>query len=467
MDYEMARRPETWLIALAGIAWFACGAAGGFATLLAAAVPGALLLASATGTLLFPGDRLIPRAGATGALVGLLFAVPLLLFAPLTALLLGALSAGAGIAAARLAAEDLQPPDDQPVPELDLRLCAEIALDESVLGSLTTLIGVYNSPIQARVGEELDATLDWLRAGGWMKEPASFHEAPPPMGPVSVATERTAGLDYEVMQYESEFEPRSGAPGRQRWLEYSENRDAEVRIIRAQQSRDWLICIHGLGMGRAWLDLRAMGAGWLHRRGINLAFPVLPLHGPRAVYRLASGKGFVGGDICNTLHALTQTVWDIRRLVAWLRDEGAERVGVLGLSLGGCATALVASLEDDLECAIAGIPAAEFGELSSYHANSRALALAAEARINPERIAAALTPVSPLMLKPRIARHRRFIFGALADRFVPPPQVEALWRHWDRPEISWYPGGHLSFRFHSSVREFVDRALGATLLQPR
>ena len=58
------------------------------------------------------------------------------------------------------------------------------------------------------------------------------------------------------------------------------------------------------------------------------------------------------------MHALTQTAWDIRRLLAWLRDEGAERVGITGLSLGGYSTALVASLEDNLECAIAGIPAA-------------------------------------------------------------------------------------------------------------
>jgi len=463
----MARRPETWLMALAGVAWFACGAAGGLFAILAATVPGALLLASATGTLLFPGDRLIPRAGVTGAVVGLAFAVPLLLFAPMTALLLGALSAGAGLAAARLAAEDLEPAEDQPVPELDLRLTAEIALDESVIGILTTMMGVYSRPVQARVGEELEETLDWLRAGGWLNEPAGFHEAPPSMGPVAIAAARTAGLDYEVMRFESEFEPRRGAPGRERWLGYANNRSAEVRIIRAQRSRDWLICVHGLAMGRTWFDLRAMGAGWLHRRGLNLAFPVLPLHGPRAVNSLASGAGFITGDVANTLHALTQTAWDIRRLVAWLREEGAERIGLVGLSLGGYTTALVASLEDDIDCAIAGIPAAEFGELTCYHANGRALALAAEAGITPERISTALTPVAPLMLTPRIPREQRFIFGALADRFVPPAQVEALWRHWDKPEISWYPGGHLGFRFHTSVREFVGRALDATLLRPR
>jgi dienelactone hydrolase len=467
MDYEMARRPETWLMGLAGVAWFACGAAGGFAGIVAAAVPGALLVTAGTGTLVFPGDRLILRAGATGALVGMVFAVPLLLFAPLTALLLGALSAGAGLAAGRLVAEDLVPAEDQPLPELDLRLAAEIALDESVIGGLTTMMGVYSRPVQARVGEELEETLDWLRAGGWLNEPGGFHETPPPLGPVAVASARTAGLDYEVMRFESEFEPRRGAPGRERWLGYANNRRAEVRIIRAQRSRDWLICVHGLAMGRPWLDLRAMGADWLHRRGLNLAFPVLPLHGPRAVNSLASGAGFITGDVANTLHALTQTAWDVRRLVAWLREEGAERIGLVGLSLGGYATALVASLEDDIDCAIAGIPAAEFGELTCYHANGRALALAAEAGITPERISTALTPVAPLMLTPRIPREQRFIFGALADRFVPPPQVEALWRHWEKPEISWYPGGHLGFRFHPSVREFVARALDATLLRPR
>lgn len=465
MTYDMARRPETWLIALAGVAWFACGAAGGFATLLAAALPGALLLSCATGTLLFPGDRLIPRAGATGALFGLLLALPLLLFAPLTALLLGALSAAAGLAAARLAAEDLALPEDQPVPELDLKLSAEIALDESVLGSLTMVMGVYNSSEQARIGEELEETLDWLRAGGWLNEPAGFHELPPPLGPVSISNARAAGLDYEVMRFESDFEPRRGAPGRDRWLGYADNRHAEARIMRAPRSREWLVCIHGLAMGRTWLDLPAMNAGRLHRRGVNLAFPVLPLHGSRAK-GLASGAGFISGDVANTLHALTQTAWDIRRLIGWLRDEGAERIGLLGLSLGGYSTALVASLEDGLDCAIAGIPAADFGELSCYHASGRAMALAAEAQITPERISTALTPVAPLALEPRVPPEGRFIFGAVADRFVPPSQVEALWRHWDKPEIAWYPGGHLGFRFHTEARDLVSRALDATLLRP-
>ncbi|HKK03239.1 MAG TPA: alpha/beta hydrolase family protein [Gammaproteobacteria bacterium] len=466
MDHEMARRPEPWLMAVAGVAWIACGADGGLLALILAALPGALLLAAGTGTLLFPGDRLVPRAGATGALVGLIFAVPLLFIAPGEALLLGALSAAAGLASGRLAAEDLVPPPGREVPEMSVPLAAEIALDEAVLGSLTTVIGVYSRPVQPRVGVELVQTLEWLEDGGWLKSPASFHRAPPPIGPVSLASRRIAGLDCELMRFDSDFEPREDAPGRDRWLGYRNNRKSEVRVVRSPGSRDWLVCVHGLAMGHAWLDMRAMGAAWLHSRGVNLAFPVLPLHGPRANGK-ASGEGFLAGDVSNTLHALTQTAWDIRRLLAWLRDEGAERVGITGLSLGGYSTALVASLEDNLECAIAGIPAAEFGELTCYHASGRALALAAQENITPERISRALIPVSPLAMTPRIAREQRFIYGALADRFVPPAQVDMLWRHWQEPEIEWYPGGHLGFRFHPPVRSFIDRALRATVLRER
>jgi len=467
MDYQMARRPEPWLLAVAGVLWFGYGADGGVLGLLAAAIPGALTLGAAVASMFFPGDRLVPRTGAAGGLVGLLYAIAMFLFTPLSALLLGAMSALAALSAARLAADDLVVPEGQEAPPADdLRVLTEIAVDEAVLGSLATVMGVYSEPVQPRVGRELDETLDWLRAHGWLDAPGSFHETPPPIGPAAIGPARTAGIDYEVMRFDSEFEPRPGAPGRERWLDYRNNRTAEARIVRARGSRDWVICVHGLGMGRAWLDLRAMGAGWMQRRGLNIAFPVLPLHGPRANNAI-SGAGFLSGDVANTLHALTQAAWDIRRLVAWLREEGAESIGIAGMSLGGYSTALVASLEDGIDCAIAGIPPSEFGAMTCYHANARALALAAAEDITPERIGTALRPVSPLALQPRLPLERRFIFGALADRFVSTDQVEMLWQHWDQPEILWYPGAHLSFRFHRSVRDFVDGALRRTVLAGR
>ena len=41
-----------------------------------------------------------------------------------------------------------------------------------------------------------------------------------------------------------------------------------------------------------------------------------------------------------------------------------------------------------------------------------------------------MSVVSPLALMPRVAHERRYIFGAVADRLVPPDQVRDLWEHW-------------------------------------
>ncbi|HEY5658777.1 MAG TPA: alpha/beta hydrolase, partial [Myxococcota bacterium] len=79
-------------------------------------------------------------------------------------------------------------------------------------------------------------------------------------------------------------------------------------------------------------------------------------------------------------------------------------------------------------------------------------------------VAEVLRVVSPLALAPRLPRGRRFLFGAAADRIVPPDQVLDLWRHWERPRIEWYPGAHLTFGAHAGVRAVVEEGLRAAEL---
>jgi hypothetical protein len=58
-----------------------------------------------------------------------------------------------------------------------------------------------------------------------------------------------------------------------------------------------------------------------------------------------------------------------------------------------------------------------------------------------------------------VPHERRYLFAAVADRLVPADQVRDLWRHWERPRIEWYQGGHLTFPRHAGVRALVDGAL--------
>jgi hypothetical protein len=67
--------------------------------------------------------------------------------------------------------------------------------------------------------------------------------------------------------------------------------------------------------------------------------------------------------------------------------------------------------------------------------------------------------ISPLALEPLVPKDRRYIYGGVADRLVPPDQVRDLWLHWDRPRIEWYQGGHVSFRLHQRVNRLLEDAL--------
>jgi hypothetical protein len=212
-------------------------------------------------------------------------------------------------------------------------------------------------------------------------------------------------------------------------------------------------------MGSPMIDLSAFPPEYFHKRlGMNLLLPVLPFHGPRKVGR-RSGDGFITGDAMDTVHAEAQAMWDIRRMIGWARAQGAPAVGVLGLSLGGYTTALLACLQEDLACAIPGIPLADFARAVYRHGPPVQLQEFQASGIAEEKVRRALTVVSPLTLKPLVPREHRAIFAAVADRLVTPDHVHDLWRHWDEPEIVWYQGGHVTFRAHAAVRRLVRDTL--------
>ena len=151
----------------------------------------------------------------------------------------------------------------------------------------------------------------------------------------------------------------------------------------------------------------------------------------------------------------------MRRLIRWLRGNGAPRVGIYGVSLGAYTAALTASLEDELDCAIAGIPATCFVRLLGSQLPDIAVRALARAGLPLERIETLLRVVSPLCIPPRLPREKRFVYAGLGDRLATPEHARDLWHHWERPRSEWYDGGHVSFLWESPVRALVQEALTA------
>jgi len=350
---------------------------------------------------------------------------------------------------------------ERPVPFPSPTLVLGAALDETLLSVSRSVRKPLPPEAYARIHDEVLEATDLYRRRGWLERPLSYFPTPPPARPVTSGS-RLAGLGFERFRFESDYEPDPEEPGRERWLAQVANRTAHAWILRHPEPRPWLVCIHGAGMGYPIADLFAFRAAWLHKGlGLNLAFPVMPLHGPRR-RGLPAGVGFPSDDLLDTVHAVAQAVWDTRRLVAWVRTQGADVVGVAGLSLGSYTTAVLAGVEVGLACVIAGVPAVDFAELFERHAPAHVRRLpdfavmATEARL-VHRV------ISPLALTPRVPHERRFIFAGLADRLVHPHhQVRALWAHWQQPSIHWFEGSHIGFLWSGAVRTFVHDALSSS-----
>ncbi len=469
----MARRTrwlhEAWIPVLAGLAWFASASSGGWVAYLFAALPGSLLLSAGVATGLWPADPRAVHFGALGGAAGMAIGLFSFLWtSPLWAVILTGLSLASFLIVGLLGARAIDPVEEVPESRRSPLFAAEVAVDEGLLGAMNMhLLGTMNLALpmalrarRAGILSEARDAVDLFRERGWLEEPTSYHASPPPLEKVKLDRRRSRAFHFEHLSFESEYEPRPEEPGRERWLSYEPCRTAHAWLLRHEDpGRPWLVCVHGYQMGRPSVDLPAFRAHWLHRRlGLNLAFPVLPLHGPRMV-GLVSGDGFLSGDLLDTVHAEAQAMWDLRRLISWIRAQGGETVGVSGLSLGGYNTALLASVTDGLACAIAGIPLADMARMYWWHGPPRDMIEAERAGLGRPLMEQVLRPVAPLALPPRIAKERRYIFGGTADRLVPPEQVRDLWRHWDRPKILWYPGAHVTFLLHASVRRFVEEAL--------
>jgi hypothetical protein len=330
--------------------------------------------------------------------------------------------------------------------------------DEIVLLGLRARRPVSDKIAFDRINREVVAALDFYGRRAWLDHPEGFFAPPPPLTDVTVRQVKGRRRLHDRIVFDSGYAPYPGEPGTQRWLGYTANNREYALMLRHKEPRPWLVCIHGAEMGRAPLDLTLFRAWHLHEDlGLNVVLPVLPMHGPRA-RRLPKGAVFPGEDVMDNVHATAQAVWDVRRLLSWIRSqEPKSPIGLNSISLGGYVASLVASLEDGLTCAILGVPVADLIELLGRHAG-----LGPD---DPRRQTVTLAEpigrmVSPLSLKPRVPLSGRFIYAGVADRLVHPrEQVTRLWKHWGRPEIVWYQGGHTGFFESRPVQHFVDDAL--------
>lgn len=351
---------------------------------------------------------------------------------------------------------------DPPAARPTAGLAAQVAMDEVILAVMKSPRRYPRRLDYERVGSEVMDAVALYTERGWLADPRSYHGAPTPAVATRQSLGSARGVTYERIDFDSGYAPWPDEPGRDRWMSYEPNRTASVVLVRHEEPNDrpWLVCVHGFATGSPGMDFPAFRAARLHRDlGLNLAFPVLPMHGPRKVGRF-SGTQMMSFDMLDTVHGLAQAAWDVRKTIAAIRaNHPGAPIGLFGMSLGGYVVSLTASLEPGLDAVVAAIPAVDLPALFAHHCPPNLRKRAIENNLLGEPVQKVHRVVSPLALQPLVAKDRRFVVAGIGDRMSTPKQAYRLWQHWDQPAMAWFAGNHIGFFWSKDADRFVLDAL--------
>jgi dienelactone hydrolase len=285
----------------------------------------------------------------------------------------------------------------------------------------------------------------------------------PPPAPVRAAAKHVRALawggDCVELSWASAYRPFDPAVG-ERYLAHVPNRMAHARVYGRSEGdrrpRPAVIAVHGY-MGGHWaLEERAWPIRSINRWGLDVAISVLPFHGLRARAG-ETAPPFPGGDPRVTNEGFRQVVTDLRSLIGLLRERGATSVGVMGMSLGGYSTALLATLQADLAFAVPLIPLAS---VADFARDQGRLGTGENAALQHAALEAANRVVSPLARPSLVPRERVLIVAAEEDRVTPIAHAERLAAHFGVPLLRTH-GGHLL----QTWRATAFRAMRAMLVR--
>jgi dienelactone hydrolase len=143
----------------------------------------------------------------------------------------------------------------------------------------------------------------------------------------------------------------------------------------------------------------------------------LPYHEERRPPELERAEHLVSSNIGRTLQSMRQAVLDTRAAVRWLKEQGFERIGILGTSIGSC-TAFLAFAHDP------AIDVGVFNHVSGYFADvvwkgisTLHVKQGIETDLTLEELREFWQPISPAPFVPRLVQMKRRPMRFIAARY--------------------------------------------------
>jgi pimeloyl-ACP methyl ester carboxylesterase len=189
-----------------------------------------------------------------------------------------------------------------------------------------------------------------------------------------------------------------------------------------------VVAVHGYGAGMLAVEPFLWPVRAWRRQGLDVVLPILPFHGRRSVQRGA--PIFPGADPRLTHEGFRQAVHDLTALIAWLRSEGHGPIGLVGMSMGGYTSALLATLLPELAYVVLVIPLSSIADVARAHGR---LGEGEGAEALHAALEAIYRPSSPFARPSQLPPDRMRVVAARGDRITGVAQAERLAGHFQAP----------------------------------
>ncbi len=188
-------------------------------------------------------------------------------------------------------------------------------------------------------------------------------------------------------------------------------------------------------------------AMWLAQNGVAALVVQMAYYGPR---RPKVGKvRLLSVDIEHSVKAVTQTVLDCRRAVAWLEarpEVNAKKLGLVGTSLGSFVGGVTAAAEPRLSSACLLLGGGDLVD-AFYNQPKAAPYRAVNELLGGSKVAlkTLIDPIDPITYAAQLKRRdfHLFLIAASRDDVVPPVAMKRLWEATGQPKILWLDATHV------------------------
>jgi hypothetical protein len=186
----------------------------------------------------------------------------------------------------------------------------------------------------------------------------------------------------------------------------------------------------------------------LSKLGIASLRISLPYHDARMPPELVRADYIVSANIVRTLQVCRQAVRDVRLALWWLRDQGYERLGLLGTSLGSCLSYLTTCHEPLVKAQALNHVSPYFADVVWRGLSTEHVRKGLEGHVDADELRHLWRPISPWSFIDRLHDRKTLMVYAKYDLTFPVDLslrlIDELRRREIPLEVAVLPCGHYS-----------------------